>query len=755
MMYHIAVTQWSVDDELAEVIGEELNHLGHQTIYIQPTLTRLPENIDVIFSHGPYGNFLAIPALLDRLPFEQRPIFVHWNTKGLPHFTIPWPLMRLISNGGSWTGRLGGQNKRWGHFLAGILPSAWTNGKMSRFSCLGDYYYAYEQGWLDIFADSSVLFTQLYRNDGLPTHVMPWGATPPWYADLGLERDIDVLWLGNGDSKGRDKRLAHIYRGLRAQDVKLYVADGLENPIAVGQERTELLNRAKITLNLPQTWYDDNFSQFALAASNRSLILSGPLLPHCPAYERGTHFVSAPTERLPETILHYLTHDEERLQIVENAYQLVTTKLSFRSSIEAIMDKIAGLQSSTSSISLPKIISQDVAKNVQRENGIKSPSSARSEPGLKVLMIAPEPFLEPRGTPISVYQRLHALSALGHQVDLLTYHVGKDVNLPGVTIHRIPKISFIKAVKPGPSWTKIILDILLILKAIPMLKIKQYDIIHSHEEAVFFSVILSAMSGTSHLYDMHSSLSQQLKIFDFWGNWLFVKLFEALENWAINRCDAVITIGSDLEERIRDINPVAKHYRLENLAVQTVINHSSKMPVATLRERLGLNGKTTIVYTGNLETHQGIKLLIESAEVVKEHCSNVLFLLVGGQPQQIEYWQNEAKQRGLEDDFIRFVGTVPMDEVLTYLEMAEILVSPRAEGLSVPLKIYSYLHSGKPMVATRLEAHTQVLNDDIALLVTPTKEGLAEGILKLVHAPNLRQRLGQQAQQLARERYGL
>ena len=39
---------------------------------------------------------------------------------------------------------------------------------------------------------------------------------------------------------------------------------------------------------------------------------------------------------------------------------------------------------------------------------------------MKILMVAPQPFFEPRGTPISVYQRLEALSALGHHIDLLT-----------------------------------------------------------------------------------------------------------------------------------------------------------------------------------------------------------------------------------------------------------------------------------------------------------------------------------------------
>ena len=82
---------------------------------------------------------------------------------------------------------------------------------------------------------------------------------------------------------------------------------------------------------------------------------------------------------------------------------------------------------------------------------------------MKILMIAPEPFFQPRGTPISVYQRLLALSSLGFQVDLLTYHLGEDVDIPGVVIHRIIGVPFIKNTKPGPSLGKLVLDPILLI----------------------------------------------------------------------------------------------------------------------------------------------------------------------------------------------------------------------------------------------------------------------------------------------------
>ena len=51
-------------------------------------------------------------------------------------------------------------------------------------------------------------------------------------------------------------------------------------------------------------------------------------------------------------------------------------------------------------------------------------------------MLAPEPFFEPRGTPFSEYHRIKALAELGHHVDLVTYPIGRDVELPNLRIFR-------------------------------------------------------------------------------------------------------------------------------------------------------------------------------------------------------------------------------------------------------------------------------------------------------------------------------
>lgn len=370
---------------------------------------------------------------------------------------------------------------------------------------------------------------------------------------------------------------------------------------------------------------------------------------------------------------------------------------------------------------------------------------------MRVLMVAPQPFFEPRGTPISVHQRLLALSRLGHEVDLLTYHIGRDVDIPSVQIYRIPHIPFVKKVKIGPSWSKLFLDVFLFLKAVQMLFVREYDLIHSHEEAGFFCFLLARVFRIQHLYDMHSSLPRQLEQSKYGKLRPAIWAFQQLETWLVRHCDAVITIGKDLEEDVQRINPRVDRIVIENLAL-----HDRSSGTDEFTKQLELtyknNGHIPIVYTGSFEPYQGLDMLLESALLVREKVPQAVFLLVGGNVDQIEHYQEQVRQYGLEQN-VQFCGSVSPEKAMAFLEIAALLVSPRIEGMSIPLKIYSYLLSGKPCVATRMPAHTQVLNDEIAWLVEPTKEAFAEGILRALEEQERSSRMGKQAQRYAREKY--
>ena len=172
---------------------------------------------------------------------------------------------------------------------------------------------------------------------------------------------------------------------------------------------------------------------------------------------------------------------------------------------------------------------------------------ARRRP-MRALVIAPQPFFSPRGTPFSVYHRTRVIAEQGIDVDFLTYGEGQDVEIPRVRIIRIPRFAFLGNVKVGPSKLKLFLDLFLLLWTIGLLIRRRYDFVHAHEEAVFFCLFLKPLFPFSLVYDMHSSLPEQLINFKFTRSKFLLGLFRRLEEASLRNSDAVITICPDLAE---------------------------------------------------------------------------------------------------------------------------------------------------------------------------------------------------------------
>jgi len=342
---------------------------------------------------------------------------------------------------------------------------------------------------------------------------------------------------------------------------------------------------------------------------------------------------------------------------------------------------------------------------------------------MNVLMLAPEPFFQARGTPISVYFRLKALSTLGHGVTLVTYPLGEDRAFPGLKILRVPNLLGLRSIKIGPSLVKIPLDALLLGRAFLALVRGGHDLIFSHEEASLFGVWLSKLFGKPHLYDMHSSLPQQLENFDFSRSPLLKSLFERLERYVLRNSGAVIVICRDLERQVRDAGLGEKAVFLENY-LDFDAPRPSAADIRSARRELAPRGGKIVLYAGNFQPYQGIPLLLRAAARVRK---TAVFVLVGGSGRELEDMKTMAADLGIEKR-TRFIERVPPDRIPLFIAAADVLVSPRLSGTNTPLKIYSFMKSGKPLVATDLWTHTQVVDSKTATLVAPNPEGLAGGL---------------------------
>src|SRR6516165_7791498 len=183
---------------------------------------------------------------------------------------------------------------------------------------------------------------------------------------------------------------------------------------------------------------------------------------------------------------------------------------------------------------------------------------------MHILMIAPEPFFEPRGTAFSEYHRIRALTDLGHTVDLVTYPFGEDRPMRGLRVFRCLRPPFLRTIGIGPSLAKVPLVISLAFTAVARAMRGRYDAVHSHEEGIAIGVVVAALLRVPHLYDMHSSLPQQLTNFAFSGSRTLARVFLAIERLMIRRSRVVIVICPALEETVRTIEPLARTVVIEN-----------------------------------------------------------------------------------------------------------------------------------------------------------------------------------------------
>jgi len=367
-------------------------------------------------------------------------------------------------------------------------------------------------------------------------------------------------------------------------------------------------------------------------------------------------------------------------------------------------------------------------------------------------MIAPEPFFEPRGTPFSEFHRIRALTALGHEVDLVTYPFGEGVSLPGLRVFRSLRPPFIRRVKVGPSLAKVPLDLLLAFSVIRRALASRYDAVHSHEEGGLLGAVLAMLLRVPHLYDMHSSLPQQLSNFAFSRSRVMKRVFLEIERFMIRHSRVVVVICPALADTVHAIEPRARTILIENAPGSTA-EPATQAEAAAVRRALRVAPETPlVVYTGTFEAYQGIDLLFAALAVVLRERPDARLLLAGGQPDQIERAKTGARAASVDAATI-FAGERPPSEIPAYLLAADVLVSPRSRGTNTPLKIYQYLRSGKPIVATRLRTHTQVLSDDTAILAGPTPEEFARGILTALNDPPRAGQIGRRAQELADSKY--
>ena len=263
--------------------------------------------------------FPIVCRQLGATPKSERPIVVIWHTEPLPppkSAGLPHPSLNLRE-----IAKI---------LLSDRLPTdAYSN--FFRLRAL------MEEGIPDLLLVSTPSRRRFLAEHGFPSTYIPIGYHRTEYGyDMGIQRDIDVLFLGALTVSHRKK----LFRKLRRSGINLATKGSWSDPECWGENRTKLLNRARIFLNLQRYPGELSGARLILGMANRALVISEPI--YEPGdYIPGKHFVSATSDEMPEIIDYYLNHDGERECIASEGHKLVTRELTMERSISSILELIS------------------------------------------------------------------------------------------------------------------------------------------------------------------------------------------------------------------------------------------------------------------------------------------------------------------------------------------------------------------------------------------------------------------------------
>lgn len=346
----------------------------------------------------------------------------------------------------------------------------------------------------------------------------------------------------------------------------------------------------------------------------------------------------------------------------------------------------------------------------------------------KVLMIAPTSFFADYGCHVRIYEETRILEKLGHQVTIVAYRNGDEVD--SLDVRRTLPIPWRQDYIVGSSRHMFVFDALLLLKTFQVLLTERFDVIHAHlHEGALIGVLLGKLFGIPVVFDFQGSATEESIDHGFIrrGGFLY-RTLRKLERW-INHSSPVILPSSANAERILldefDCRPEQIQILPDcvNTDVFKPAEEFDQAELAALRAQLGIpEDAKVIVYLGLLTEYQGTGLLLQAMDHIQKMDPNVYLLLMGF-PDSV--YRPQAMKMGLHERVI-FTGRVPYMRAPQYLALGTVAVAPKISLTEGAGKLLNYMAMGLPTVAF----DTPVANEYLGLNGVYAKLGDVDSLVE-------------------------
>ncbi|MDP2910068.1 MAG: glycosyltransferase family 4 protein [bacterium] len=172
-----------------------------------------------------------------------------------------------------------------------------------------------------------------------------------------------------------------------------------------------------------------------------------------------------------------------------------------------------------------------------------------------------------------------------------------------------------------------------------------------------------------------------------------------------------------------------------------------KIAKSEARKKINLlQNRKIVMYSGSLYSldWKGVGVLLDEIKYLPD---DYLVVLVGGEKEELK-----KIEKSYSSEKLLLIGRRPHEEIPYYLKAADVLILPNKKGdatsekYTSPLKLFEYMASGVPIVASDLPSIREILNENNAVLIESNNPAdLAGGIKKILQNPELAEKISRQA----------
>ncbi len=369
-------------------------------------------------------------------------------------------------------------------------------------------------------------------------------------------------------------------------------------------------------------------------------------------------------------------------------------------------------------------------------------------------MIAAAPFPANYGTPAAIAEMALAVSELGHDVHVVTYHTGEGEPPPGVTIHRIRGGLGGRHVVVGPTWQKPLLDLQLLIALVRLVRRADIDVIHAHNyEGGLVGGLARLLTGKPVVYNAVNTMVDELGSYGFIRPRFLADGLARFLDWFVPRLsDCTIAISEELADFLRRRGIPDRCIHVIPLGVYPEMFEGADG--SEIRERYGLGGGPLVLYTGTLNRLQRLDYLLRALSVVAAELSTVRVVIAANasKPEDEGYYWDLARELGVEGH-LRIIHLKDFSEVPAFLAAAEVSVIPRPECPGFPVKLLNSLASGCPVVTFAGSAKGIRDGDSAALAPDHDWRALGAAIVRVLTDRPFAARLSENGRREVRERF--